>query len=88
MFDLLSRLTYQKYLNYFNDEVFTKENRLKKSNIRRIGTEFALAGFLSPLIFISIWFNITQLLLLFYFCMNSLGYIFSSFTLIKKSINR
>ena len=87
VFDLLSRLSYQKYLNYFNDDTFSKK-KLSKSNYRRIGSELALAGFLSPLILFSILYNFTHFVLLFYFLVNLTGYVLSVSKLILKTIDK
>ncbi|MBV6396436.1 MAG: hypothetical protein HFACDABA_02034 [Anaerolineales bacterium] len=80
MGDLFMRLVYQRFFSAYQNALYGE-----KTSNRRLGKEFALTGLLAPLLLVSVIFNVTTWLVLFYAAFNIGACSLSAFNMLRKS---
>ena len=86
IFNLLSRLIYQKSLNL----IIKAKKIIENSNYKKsfsIGNEIGMVGFMMPLFFLSLIFNKLEYYLFFYLFVYIFTFIFAYLSIIKKISN-
>lgn len=80
MGDLFMRLVYQRFFSAYHTALYGE-----KTSDRRFGKQFALTGFLAPLLLVAVIFNATAWLVLFYAAFNVGACSLTTFKMLRKS---